>query len=66
MQFLQPIYMYFSAYKQKIQCTFSGSKQILDQNISVYSGDYREPPNEKKSKNFNFKPLNFRKNSNFN
>ena len=42
--------MYFSAYKQKIQCTFSGSKQILDQNISVYSGDYREPPNEKNPK----------------
>ena len=39
--------MYFSAYRQKIQCIFSDSKQILDQNNSVRPGDYKESPNVK-------------------
>ena len=69
--------MYFSAYRQKIQCIFSDSiktildqkildQKILDQNNSVGSGDYRESPNEKKSKNFSSKPLTqfSKKNSN--
>ena len=39
--------MSFSVNRQKIECIFSDSKQILDQINSVGSGDYRESPNEK-------------------
>ena len=53
--------MYFSAYRQKIQCILSDSRQILDQNNSVGSGDYRKFPNEKKIQKKYSKLLNFRK-----
>ena len=48
---------------QKIQCIFLIRNKFsrVDQNNSVGSGDYRESANEKESKNFNSKPLNFRK-----
>ena len=42
--------MYFSAHRHKIECIFSDSKKILDQNNSVGSGDYRKFPNEKNPK----------------
>ena len=45
--------MYFSAYRQKIQCFFSDSKQILDQNNLVGSGDYRSHRMKKIQKNSN-------------
>ena len=32
--------LYFSAHRHKIKCISSDSKQILDQNNSVDSGDY--------------------------
>ena len=45
----------------KYSAFFSESKQILDQNNSIDLGDYRESPNEKQSKNFYSKLLDFRK-----
>ena len=44
--------MYWSVHRHKIEYIFSDSKQILDRNNSVSSGDYSESPNEKKIKNF--------------
>ena len=49
--------MYFSAHRHKIYCI---SKQILDENISMLGKIAGECPNEKKSKNFDSKLLNFR------